>query len=295
MSKRYYWLKLQENFFDREEIKIVENMKNGKEYIIFYMKLLLKSIKTEGKLMFRGVIPYTPEMLSSITNIDIDTVIVATDIFVKLGLMEKWDDGTLFLVETTNMIGSESDSAIRMRKLREKKSQNLIPSHCDSSVQNSDIEIEKDIELDKEKDIDIEKDIEKDKIKISWKEILTAWNSLPSPIKPIRSITKKRKDKIKARINSLRINQEDIIQAIQNIKNSSFCRGKNNRQWIIDFEWLFKDDNNFSKVLEGKYVDKGAKDVGSTGQNIEESNGKWTGFKPQEPNITGEIDTTELI
>ncbi|BDR66697.1 hypothetical protein K144312032_09250 [Clostridium tetani] len=167
-NKRYYWLKLQDNFFDREEIKVVESMKNGKDYILFYMKLLLKSVKTEGELRFRGVIPYTPEMLSSITNTDIDTVMVAVDMFTQLGLMEKWDDGTLFMIETQNMVGSETDSAKRMRKLRkEHRKKQLPPSQCDEdvqgsdeNVQNSDIEIDTEIELDKE--LDIDKDIELD-------------------------------------------------------------------------------------------------------------------------------------
>lgn len=120
-SKRYYWLKLNEDFFEQEEIKIIENMKNGKDYIIFYLKLLLKSINTDGKLLFRGVIPYTPEMLSAITNTDIDTIRVAINLFTKLNLMEIWDDGTLFLSETQNMIGSEAASTERVRRFRAKK------------------------------------------------------------------------------------------------------------------------------------------------------------------------------
>ena len=120
MSKRYYWLKLNENFFEREEIKIIEDMPNGKDYIIFYLKLLLKAIKTEGQLIFREVIPYTPNMLASITGTDIDTVRVATELFLKLGLMEKWDDGTLFMVEVQNMVGSETASRARVARHRQK-------------------------------------------------------------------------------------------------------------------------------------------------------------------------------
>lgn len=94
------------------------------------------------------------------------------------------------------------------------------------------------------------------KRKIQWDKILIAWNDLPNPIKPIKAITDRRKDKIKARINSLTLTQEDIIQAISNIKKSSFLQGKNNRNWIIDINWLFQDDTRFCKVLEGKYNDK---------------------------------------
>ncbi|MHB8035810.1 hypothetical protein CF069_18185 [Clostridium botulinum] len=260
MSKKYYWLKLQDNFFDREEIKIVENMPNGKEYIIFYMKLLLKSIKTEGKLKFREIIPYTPEMLSHVTGTNIDTVINAIDLFSRLQLMEKWDDGTLFMAETKNMIGSESKWAEIKRKQRNAKKElkpplDNVPYLSEECPTEIDIEkeIDKDIELEKEKEID------KDNIRINWKDILTTWNNLPKPIKPIRSVTKQRKDKIKARINSLKLKEEDVLKAIENIKNSRFCQGQNDRNWIIEFDWLFQDDTRFTKVFENKYVDKEGK------------------------------------
>ncbi|WP_052219571.1 phage replisome organizer N-terminal domain-containing protein, partial [Clostridium tetani] len=169
-NKRYYWLKLQDNFFEKEEIKIIENMPNGKDYIIFYMKLLLKSVSTEGKLMFREIIPYTPEMLASITNTNIDTVRVAIDMFSKLSLMEIWDDGTLFMVETQNMIGSETKWAKKKRLQREKQKE--LPSKEDNVQaegdnvpplsQNCPTEIDTEIELDKELDKDIDIDIDMD-------------------------------------------------------------------------------------------------------------------------------------
>lgn len=252
ISKKYYWLKLQDNFFDREEIKIVENMPNGKEYIIFYMKLLLKSIKTEGKLKFREIIPYTPEMLSHVTGTNIDTVINAIDLFSRLQLMEKWDDGTLFMAETKNMIGSESKWAEIKRKQRNAKKE-LKPPLDNVPYLSAECPTEIDIE----KEIDIE--IDKDNIRINWKDILTTWNNLPKPIKPIRSVTKQRKDKIKARINSLKLKEEDVLKAIENIKNSRFCQGQNDRNWIIEFDWLFQDDTRFTKVFENKYVDKEGK------------------------------------
>ncbi|EKS4344814.1 phage replisome organizer N-terminal domain-containing protein [Clostridium sporogenes] len=258
MSKKYYWLKLQDNFFDREEIKIVENMPNGKEYIIFYMKLLLKSIKTEGKLKFREIIPYTPEMLSHVTGTNIDTVINAIDLFSRLQLMEKWDDGTLFMAETKNMIGSESKWAEIKRKQRNTKKE-LKPPLDNVPPLSAECPTEIDIEKEIDKDIELDKDIDKDNIRINWKDILTAWNNLPKPIKPIRSVTKQRKDKIKARINSLKLKEEDVLKAIGNIRNSRFCQGQNDRNWIIEFDWLFQDDTRFTKVFENKYADKEGK------------------------------------
>ncbi|DAB33205.1 MAG TPA: hypothetical protein CFH82_11760 [Sulfurospirillum sp. UBA12182] len=138
-TKKFYWLKLKNDFFDREEIKLIESMKNGKEYIIFYLKLLLKSIEDNGKLYFRNTIPYSPEMLASITSTNIDTVKVAVDLFLNLGMMEKWDDGTLFMIEIQNMIGSESKWAEYKRNQRAKKE----IGHCPKMSKNIPIDIDK--------------------------------------------------------------------------------------------------------------------------------------------------------
>lgn len=143
-NKKYFWLKLKNDFFDREEIKLIEAMANGKDYIIFYMKLLLKSIENDGKLYFRNTIPYSPEMLASVTSTNIDTVKVAVDLFLKLGMMEKWDDGTLFMIETQNMIGSESKWAQYKRVQRNQKKE---IGHCPKVSKKIPIDIEKERDI----------------------------------------------------------------------------------------------------------------------------------------------------
>lgn len=164
-NKKYYWLKLRDNFFERDEVKIIEGQQNGKDYIIFYMKLLLKSVKTEGELFFRDAIPYSPQMLATITGTNIDTVKVAVDLFTSLGLMEKWSNGTLFMLETQNMIGSESKWANYKRVERSKKEQ---IGQCPNKSKKSpiEIEIEKDIESEKYEKLNedlLKKQILKDK------------------------------------------------------------------------------------------------------------------------------------
>lgn len=73
-TKKYYWLKLHKNFFKRHEIKIIEGMENGKDYVLFYLKLLSESVSHGGKLRFSDEIPYDAQMLSSITNTDLNVV-----------------------------------------------------------------------------------------------------------------------------------------------------------------------------------------------------------------------------
>lgn len=165
MSKKYYWLKLTVDFFEREEIKLIENMKNGKEYIIFYMKLLLKSVNSEGKLLFKDVIPYTDDMLATVTGTDIDVVRSAVNLFLKLDLMQKLDDGALFMLETQKMIGHETEWARKKREYREKKKVEALEdkSGTKKDIVLIDEKTKKDIVLQEiEKDIDIEEDIDID-------------------------------------------------------------------------------------------------------------------------------------
>ena len=161
-QKKLFWLKLKDDFYDREEIKIIEDMDNGTDYINFYLKLLLKSVKTEGRLYFRDTIPYSPKMLASITGTNIDTVKVGVDLFLGLGLMEKWDDGTLFMVETQNMIGSETKWAKIKREQREKEKENLEIGQCPKLSNKSPIETDTKTDTEKEIEIETHTDIEID-------------------------------------------------------------------------------------------------------------------------------------
>ena len=122
-EKRYYWLKLNQNFFQRQEIEIVEAMPSGKDYVLFYLKLLCLSISHEGELRFSETIPYNDSMLSTLTRTDIETVRAAVKVFRELGLMEILDDGALFMKEVQGMIGSASASegALRVARHRERK------------------------------------------------------------------------------------------------------------------------------------------------------------------------------
>ena len=116
---RLYWMKLKRDFFKRHDIQIIESMPNGKDYVLFYLKLLCESIDHEGKLRFSDTIPYNEDMLATITNTNIDMVRSAMKVLVSLGLIEIFDDQTIYMSEVEKMIGSETESAERMRRQRE--------------------------------------------------------------------------------------------------------------------------------------------------------------------------------
>lgn len=125
MSKRYYWLKLKHDFFEQQEVRIIEQMPNGKDYVLFYLKLLCKSVTTEGRLRFNEQIPYDEEMLSIITNMDVSIVREAVKVFEKFHMMEILEDGTYFMNEVEKMIGSETYWAQKKREQRSKEAEEL--------------------------------------------------------------------------------------------------------------------------------------------------------------------------
>lgn len=165
MGKKFYWLKLKDDFFDTEEIRLIENMENGKDYIIFLLKLRLKSINSEGLLNFKGIMPYNEKMLSTITNTNIDIVKSALDILQKLKLISIFDDGTIYMEQIKELIGSETDWALKKRDYREKLKETKDNVLSLSSNSPSDVRQEKDIELNIHKEQETNKDSYKELVK----------------------------------------------------------------------------------------------------------------------------------
>lgn len=117
-EKRYYWLKLKNDFFKQDEILIMEEMDNGKDYVLFYLKLLCASVEHNGNLRFTDAIPYNERMLATITKTNIDIVRSAMAVLQELGMVEILDDQTIYMLQVESMIGSESQVAERMRRMR---------------------------------------------------------------------------------------------------------------------------------------------------------------------------------
>lgn len=153
-KRRYYWLKLKENFFEEDTIEWLEEQPNGKEYCLFYLKLCLKSLKTEG-LLVRNVgnlmIPYDPESLAKLTNSKADTVKVAMDLFNKIGLIEIMDSGEIYLNQLGEMVGTETESA-RQKRLQRSKEDNVRTLSGKGRLE-LEKEIEKELDIERKKDV----------------------------------------------------------------------------------------------------------------------------------------------
>ena len=96
-NRKYYYLKLKENYFDDDSIVLLESMQDGVLYSNILLKLYLKSLKHGGRLQLDEDIPYTAQMIATITRQQIGTVERALQIFLKLGLVEVLDSGTFYI------------------------------------------------------------------------------------------------------------------------------------------------------------------------------------------------------
>lgn len=151
MGKRYYWLKLPDDFFRQKPIKKLRKIAGGDTYTIIYLKMLLISLKNEGKLFFDGVEENFEEEVALELDEEEENVKVTVRFLMAQGLLQLIDESEYELTECSRMVGSESASAERMRRLRDKKA-----SQCDIGVtqQLHLSDVEKEIEIEKDKEIE---------------------------------------------------------------------------------------------------------------------------------------------
>lgn len=112
-NKKYYYLKLKENFFESEEIKKLESIPNGVFYTNLLIKLYLKSLKGNGALRFNDYIPYDESMISIITNLNIDIVRSGLKVLTSMNFIEKLDDGTILILNKQDDIGKSKSKMNR--------------------------------------------------------------------------------------------------------------------------------------------------------------------------------------
>ena len=203
-EKKYYWLKLRRDFFKRHDVRIIEEMPNGKDYVLFYLKLLLESIDHEGELRFSEAIPYNEQMLSVITNTNIDIVKSAMAIFTELNMVEIYDDRTIYMNEVQRLIGSETAGAERVRQHRKKQK----ALQCNTPVQNCNTEI----------DIDKDLDLDKENREKRYKQIADLFNSLCPSLNPVKYLSEETKNEIEAQLSKYSI--DDFNKIFVDVENT---------------------------------------------------------------------------
>lgn len=267
------------NIWDNRKIVQIESLPDGDTIIVIWLKLLCLAGTTNdsGMVYFTKEIPYTEQMLSTLFNRPLATIQFALKVFQEFEMISIIDD---FLqisnwkkyqnIEGMDKIREQN----RIRKQNQRERQKIMIEQDMSRDMSRDVTQQNKIKNKKE-DIDKEKDnkliVSKDTIcQTDVRRVIEEWNKLQEVgINPIRDIkpSLKRYQLLKGRIREYGI--DEVLNAINNVCNSDFLRGENNRGWMITFDWFVKP-NNFTKVLEGNYnVIKGGDIKHGTGRTAQ--------------------------
>lgn len=267
-NKKYFWLKLYNDFFSSKRIKRLRSLAGGDTYTIIYLKMQLKALKDDGYLYFDGVMDEFAEELALDIDENPDDVRMTIQYLLRVGLMESSEDGKeYFLTYVPKCIGSETASAQRVRNYRaRKKEQEALPCNADETPMKQietkcNTEIEKEIDINKETNKEINKETkigeEIEAVNTTvFNEKVELWNSLSTlGIAPIRSITANGKRATFLRARFKEYGEDSFKEVVQAIRESSFLQGKHSgRPWQATFDWVILP-SNYPKVLEGNYKD----------------------------------------
>lgn len=242
-NQKYYYMRLKENFFEEDAMKIIEALPDGYLYSNILMKLYLKSLKCNGKLMFNERIPYSPDILATITRHQVGTIEKALKLFKDLDLIEILDNGAIYMLDVQNLIGKSNTEADRKRayrkRIEEEKAKLLsigqMSGQCPLEI---DIEIKKEIEI--EKNIEIEKDDSQDESnRAIYQDIISYLNQVVGT--NYKSSTKKTQTCIHARIEE-GFTLEDFKTVID----------KKSSEWMgTEFEKFLRPETLFGTKFEG--------------------------------------------
>lgn len=281
-EKRYYWLKLKDDFFKSIRIKKLRKIAGGDTYLIIYLKMQLVAMKNDGYLEWKGVEDSFVDELALELDEDAENVKVTLAYLISCGLVETSDNINFFVPYSVESVGSESSSAQRVREFRDRKriaegkkaGEKVLPCNIDvTQVKQKDVTCNTEKEI--EKEIDIEKEITVPKGTVCRTKdvrlVINEWNK--TDFKHIERISPdtKRGEMVRKRIVDYGVAK--VVEAVQRANQSQFLKGFNSKGWTADFDWFIKP-SNFQKVLEGNYDNRGVED----GQRSEDGRGKVRGY-----------------
>lgn len=276
MASDVKWIKICSDIFDDEKIMLIENLPSADSIIVIWFKLLCLAGKNNnsGVFILNDKIAYTDEMLATVFRRDINTVRLALKTFENYGMIEivsgvytipnwgKYQNLDKIEQKSQYMRNYMQEYRKKQKDKIECKTKSKLYGKVNSKTNVSSAEVyNKELdnkELDnKEKEIEEENDliVSKDTIRqTDVQRIIDEWNTLEEfGITPVKRMTPKREQAVKARIRQNHM--DDILEAIENIRHSSFLQGQNKNGWMVTFDWFLKP-GNFAKVFEGQYADK---------------------------------------
>lgn len=272
------WIKIEIEMFSNRKIKQIRKMPEGNNIVLIWVMLLTMAgrCNSSGIIFLTENIPYTTKMLADELDFEESIIQLALTVLEKFGMITRdsellsipgWEDHQS--ADELEKIRDQNRKRVAEYRERQKNKAALLCKKDDVTLQkrysnitvteqnknkDKDLELDLDTELDKEKDIN-DLIVSKDTIRqTDVQRIIDEWNTLEEfGITPVKRMTSKREQAVKARIRQNHM--DDILEAIENIRRSTFLQGQNKNGWMVTFDWFLKP-GNFAKVFEGQYMDK---------------------------------------
>ena len=267
------WIKVTTDIFDDEKILLIESMPAADSIITIWFKLLVLAGKqnNDGVFLMNSQIPYTDEMLATIFRRDLNTVRMALNVFEKFGMVEIIDN----VITIPNWGKHQTlDAYERKKKLdreriaKKRAEQKLLIQMSPDMSHDMSPTVAKSRLAEEDKEEDRDREREEEKKKIDYDGIKDAYNSLCPSLPAVKSLSDARRKAIKARLNSYTV--DELNEAFMKAEASDFLKGKNDRNWRANFDWILKDAN-IAKILDGLYDNRQARSQNKAADKLQES------------------------
>ncbi len=280
IEKKYYWIKLKDSFIKSDAVDVLMSMSNGAELTMLYLMLCLVTTSSGGKLQRQVgemVVNYDVEKIRRECKwFTAATIKAGLALYKKLGLMYEDPGGVLCIANYSDLVGTESASAERMRRKRGKESDAQSDAQCDDderhivtpnvtqdvtnnvTTENRDKRLEnrdKSLEI-RDKRLDYAADAADAAAECPFAKIREAYHAFCVSFPKISAIEGTRRKAVAARWRACK-SLDVFIDVFKKAEESDFLKGRNTRNWSADFDWMMVAIN-FAKIREGRYSD-GAK------------------------------------
>lgn len=247
------WIKITTDIFDDEKIYLIEQMPDADSLIVIWFKLLCLAGKqnNSGVFLLNNRIPYTEKMLATIFRRKESTVQLALQTFEQLGMVELVDG----VITIPNWSKHQSLDKLEKQKayMREymknrREEQRLIAESKTNCKINSKTNVSAPDKIREEEELD------KNREETPYQAVVELYHEICVSFPRIKSLSDARRKAIKARLNTYTL--EQFREMFGKAEASDFLKGQNNRNWSATFDWMM-NGNNFAKIIDGNYDNKG--------------------------------------
>lgn len=261
-SKKYFYMRLKDNFFDTEGITLLESLPDGYIYSNILLKLYLMSLKNEGRLMFNNTIPYNAQMIATITRHQVGTVEKALLLYEQMGFIEVLDNGAIYMLGIQELIGESSSEADRKRQYR---------ARIEAEKEALEIEERTNVQT----NVGQSSAIYRDRLNINNIKAEEEGTTPAPPVEPLKQATESEVEQIMRiwnaqgctrKINKIPFGGQrwnnmtfcingdlpGFLKTISELDSQAWFADRARRNDLIAFDW-FVNPNNYLKVTEGNY------------------------------------------